>query len=199
MDRNRRHREASWIAAQYSQPGGTRSKAPRSRPWTRPAKGGRIGAAHVVARQEGTVANIGDYFRQQLGVRDKLLYRHFESGQWRDVSAGEVGARIGRWQAALVALGLSPGDRVAICLHNGVEWVALDLAALGLGLVVVPLYVDDNPDNIAWCVTNAEAHLLVVEGAKMADALKATGSALPPIYVQHADAGDATATVASLL
>jgi long-chain acyl-CoA synthetase len=152
-----------------------------------------------VSRQEGTVANIGEYFQRQLTVRDKLLYRHFDGGEWRDVTAATVAACIGRWQAALRALGLSPGDRVAICLRNGVEWVALDLAALGLGLVVVPLYVEDNPDNIAWCVTDSEAHLLVVEGTKMANALKATGSALPPIYVLHADAGDATATVASLL
>jgi long-chain acyl-CoA synthetase len=154
----------------------------------------------VVARgREGTVANIGEYFRQHLAVRDTPLYRHFEGGEWRDVGAADVAARIGRWQAAFVALGVAAGDRVAICLRNGVDWVALDLAALGLGIVVVPLYVDDNPDNIAWCVANAEARLLVVEGTKMANALKATNSELPPIYVLHADTGDATATVASLL
>ena len=145
------------------------------------------------------MANIGEYFRQHLTERDKVLYRHFDGGEWRDVSAADVAARIGRWQAGLAALGLSAGDRVAICLRNGVDWIALDLAALGLGLVVVPLYVEDNPDNIAWCVANAEARLLVVDGTKMANALKATASLLPPIYVLHADAGDTTATVASLL
>jgi long-chain acyl-CoA synthetase len=134
-----------------------------------------------------------------LTERDKVLYRHFDGGEWHDVSAADVAARIGRWQAGLAALGLSPGDRVAICLRNGVDWIALDLAVLGLGLVVVPLYVEDNPDNIAWCVANAEARLLVVDGSKMANALKATDSVLPPIYVLHADAGDTTATVASLL
>jgi long-chain acyl-CoA synthetase len=144
------------------------------------------------------VANIGDYFRQHLAAPEKVLYRHFDGGGWRDVTAGEVAARIGRWQAALSALGLAAGDRVAICLRNGVDWVALDLAALGLGLVVVPLYVDDNPDNIAWCLANAEARLVVVDGAKMAKALKAAGSALP-VYVLRADAGDGEATVASLL
>jgi long-chain acyl-CoA synthetase len=154
----------------------------------------------VVARGgEGTVANIGEYFRQHLAAPDTALYRHFEGGEWRDVSAADVAARIGRWQAALGTLGLAAGDRVAICLRNGVDWVALDMAALGLGIVVVPLYVDDNPDNIAWCVANAEARLLVVDGTKMANALRATNSALPPIYVLRADAGDATATVAALL
>ena len=145
------------------------------------------------------MANIGEYFRQHLAAGDKLLYRHFEGGEWRDVTVGETAARIGRWQAALSSLGLSAGDRVAICLRNGVDWIAVDLAALGLGLVVVPLYVDDNPDNIAWCIANAQARLLVVEGTKMASALKATGSALPPIYVLHADASGSEATVASLL
>lgn len=145
------------------------------------------------------MANIGEYFRQHLTERDKVLYRHFDGGEWHDVSAADVAARIGRWQAGLAALGLAAGDRVAICLRNGVDWIALDLAVLGLGLVVVPLYVEDNPDNIAWCVANAEARLLVVDGAKMANALKATDSLLPPIYVLHGDAGDTTATVASLL
>jgi len=145
------------------------------------------------------VANIGEYFRQHLSERDKVLYRHFDRGAWHDVNAAEIAARIGRWQAGLLTLGLSAGDRVAICLRNGVDWVALDLALLGLGLVVVPLYVDDNADNIAWCVANAEARLVVVDGTKMANALKGSASPLPPIYVLHADAGDATATVASLL
>ena len=50
-------------------------------------------------------------------------------------------------------------------------WVAIDLAALGMQLVVVPLYVDDNPDNVAWCAVNAQARLLIVENSRIAAAL----------------------------
>jgi long-chain acyl-CoA synthetase len=145
------------------------------------------------------VANIGEFFGQHLAVPDKALYRHFDNERWRDVSVGELSALIGRWQAALTALGLGAGERIAVCLKNGVDWVALDLAALGLGLVIVPLYVDDNPDNVVWCVGNAEAKLLVVDNSKMADALSKTGSALPPTYVLRPDAGDSSQAVASLL
>ena len=144
------------------------------------------------------MANIGEYFRQHTSAPGKVLYRHFDGGEWRDVTAGEIAALIGRWQAAL-ALKLVAGDRVAVCLKNGIDWVALDLAALGLGLVVVPLYVDDNADNIAWCVANAEARLLVVDSTKIASALKSTGNTLPPVYVLRADARDPDATAASLL
>ena len=144
------------------------------------------------------MANIGEYFRQHLSAPDKVLYRHFDRG-WRDVSVGEIAVAIGRWQAWLGAQGLAPGDRVAICLRNGIEWATLDLAALGLGLVVVPLYVDDNPDSIAWCVGNAEARVLLVEAAKMAAALKQTGATLPSLYVLRAAPGDEMPSVASLL
>ena len=77
------------------------------------------------------------------------------------------------------------------------HWVAVDLAALGLGLVVVPLYVDDNPDNVAWCVGNAQARLLVVENGRIAAGLARCATPeqpLPPIVVLRHDAeGDAGA------
>ncbi len=145
------------------------------------------------------MANIGEYFQQHLAAPDKALYRHFDDERWRDVTAGELAALVGRWQAVLAALGLTAGDRIALCLKNGVNWVALDLAALGLGLVVVPLYVEDNPDNVVWCVANAEASLLVVDNSKMADALRKTGGALPSLYVLRADPGDPSQSAASLL
>ena len=152
-----------------------------------------------IALREGEwVANIGEYFRQHLSTPDKVLYRHFDR-DWRDVNVGELAPALGRWQAWLEAQGLGRGDRVAICLRNGIDWAMLDLAALGLGLVVVPLYVDDNPDSVAWCVANAEARLLVVETAKMAAALKHTGATLPPVYVLRSVPGDEMPPIAALL
>ena len=145
------------------------------------------------------MANLGDLFAQHLPTPDKALYRHFEGDRWCDVSVAEIASLIGRWQAALRTLGLAPGDRIAVCLRNGVNWVGVDLAALGLGLVVVPLYVDDNPDNVAWCVANAEAKLLVVDSSKMAEALRKTGAALPALHVLHPDPGDTSRAVATLL
>jgi long-chain acyl-CoA synthetase len=145
------------------------------------------------------VANIGEYFRQHLATPDKVLYRYGESEVWRDVTVAEVAALVARWQVALGSLGLAEGERVAVCLKNGVNWVAVDLAALGLGLVVVPLYVEDNPDNAAWCVDNAQAKLFVVETTRMAKALQDTGRALPPIRVLRPDTVDDAASVEKFL
>ena len=84
---------------------------------------------------------------------------------WQTLSWQDMAARVARWQQALAGEGFSPGDRVAILLRNGPDWVAFDIAALGLGLVVVPLYVDDRPDNAAYILNDAWCRLLVVQSA----------------------------------
>jgi long-chain acyl-CoA synthetase len=148
----------------------------------------------------GRVAvNIADYFKAHLATPDLALYRGCSTDAWTDIRVADLATLIGRWQSALTTLGLTEGDRVALCLKNSVDWIAIDLAALGLGLVVVPLYVDDNPENIAWCVGNAEARSLIVETTRMAQVLLRCTTSLPPIHVLHPDAGDALPSVAALL
>jgi long-chain acyl-CoA synthetase len=143
--------------------------------------------------------NIADYFKAHLATPDLTLYRQFSGDAWTDISVGDLARLIGRWQSALQTLGLVAGDRVALCVRNSVDWIAIDLAALGLGLIVVPLYVDDNPENIAWCVGHAEARSLIVEGSGMAQALSRSSTSLPPIHVLRPEPGYNLLSVASLL
>ncbi len=48
-------------------------------------------------------------------------------------------------------------------LRNCREWAAFDMAAHGLGLVVVPLYVNDRPDNLGLVLQDAGVRLLLIE------------------------------------
>ena len=146
--------------------------------------------------------NIAQLFTPHRQHPDRVLYRHFAGEAWRDVTVAEIGQEIARWQAAFRRDGFAAGDRVAICARNGVAWVAMDLAALGMGLVVVPLYVDDNPDNVAWCVAHAEARLLIVENSRLAASLaRVTGMArpLPPVVIVRPDAGESGPTLDTFL
>ena len=135
------------------------------------------------------MANIASLLGAHLATPERILYRQFTEGSWRDISAREIAAYAARWQAFLRAEGLAPGDRVALCLKNGIHWVAADQAALGLGLVVVPLYADDNPENVAWCLENSGARLLVAETSRMADALRGVAASLPRVLCVAADPG----------
>src|SRR5712671_260493 len=137
------------------------------------------------------MANIAGLLKAQLATPERILYRHFDGG-WRDVSARDIAEYAARWQAFLRAEGFAQGERIALCLKNGIHWVAADQGALGLGLVVVPLYVDDNPENVAWCLENSGARLLVVENDRM-------GDARPRILSLAADSGGGHGAVEAVL
>lgn len=146
------------------------------------------------------MANIASFLKAQLATPERALYRQYFEGVWRDIPARELAAYAARWQAFLRTEGLARGDRVALCLKNSIHWVAADQAALGLGMVVVPLYADDNPENVAWCLQNSGARLLVAESSRMAAALaRAEGARLPRILCLSTDPGSTDQTVEGAL
>lgn len=90
----------------------------------------------------------------------------------------------------MVSLGLRSGDRVALSLRNGHDWVVFEQAALGLGLIVIPLYTDDRADNVAFIIEDAGVKLLLVQDInrwqRFAPALNSTSS-LDSVLVLHGE------------
>src|SRR3569833_3403767 len=84
----------------------------------------------------------------------------------------DMARQVARWQAALQSEGLERSDRVAVMLQNGREWVCFEQAALGLGLVVVPLYVNDRAENAAYILRDSGAKLLLIGGAEHWETLR---------------------------
>src|SRR5882724_12909312 len=72
------------------------------------------------------MANIAGLLKEQLATPERILYRHFTEGGWRDVSARAIAGYAARWQAFLRTEGLAQGERIALCLKNGIHWVAAD-------------------------------------------------------------------------
>jgi 2-furoate---CoA ligase len=83
--------------------------------------------------------------------------------------------------------GVRPGDRVAVALKNRLETVVLYWASQWLGAVFVPLNWRLRPDELAYCVTDCGARLLVVEEAS-AEAAAAVPDT-PLIVIGQASAG----------
>ena len=114
---------------------------------------------------------------------DAIAYRDFnlDSQTWIDRTWRDVEQEAARWQAGFKRQGLKSGDRVALILRNCSHWAAFDLAALGLGLVVVPVYVEDRPENSAYCLNDSGAKLLFLEGAEHWQRLKPVLGLMPQI------------------
>jgi len=111
----------------------------------------------------GAAGTLPGLFARRVALTpDQLAYREFGVDAWQDYSWRTMAHLIARWQLALASEALAPGDRVAVGLPNGIDWVCLDQAALGLGLVTVPLYVSDSPGNLAHILDDSGARLLVL-------------------------------------
>lgn len=97
---------------------------------------------------------------------DAVAYRFYDAINqvWADHTWREMGREVRRCQAALAREDLNPGDRIAIMARNSRFWVMFDIAALGMGLVVVPLYTDDRVDNAEYIIQDAGVRLLVIGG-----------------------------------
>ncbi|HET6756621.1 MAG TPA: long-chain fatty acid--CoA ligase [Burkholderiales bacterium] len=164
------------------------------------AGGGKMPNDRIVLTPE-SAATLDGLFRERVKLTpDALAYKEFDEakGEWREHSWKEVDAAVARWQAALEKEQLRPGDRVALQLRNCVSWVVFDQAAMGLGLVTVPLYTQDRPDNVAYIIKDCGAKLLLVEKIEHWKVLEESGcdfSSLQRVLCLGAPVGNSDARV----
>jgi long-chain acyl-CoA synthetase len=80
------------------------------------------------------------------GERPFLWAKH--AGSYRPLSWAETACTVNRLARGLAALGVEPGDRVALVAENRPEWAIADLAIMSAGAITVPAYttntIDDN-------------------------------------------------------
>ncbi len=115
----------------------------------------------------GVARTLDGLFSERVRRSPQMVaYRDFDqsSEKWRDHTWAQMAQAVARWQAALLLENLAPGDRVAVMLRNCPEWVIFEQAALGLGLVVVPLYTADRAENAAHSLHDAGVKLMLLEG-----------------------------------
>jgi long-chain acyl-CoA synthetase len=118
---------------------------------------------YISAEQAGTL--YGLFLERLARSPEQIAYQSYsaDSNNWHGTNWREVAREIARWQKALAEEMLEPGDRVALNLRNCMEWVCFDQAAMGLGLIVVPLYPDDRPDNVAYILQDADVKCLFLQ------------------------------------
>ncbi|UCE31542.1 MAG: AMP-binding protein [Burkholderiales bacterium] len=83
----------------------------------------------------------------------------------RELTFAQWDARASRLANALLGLGLSKGDRVALLAHNCLEWMEMYVALARAGLVAVPINFRLRPAEIAYIIADSEAGALIVQDA----------------------------------
>jgi long-chain acyl-CoA synthetase len=83
----------------------------------------------------------------------------------RSWSYAELGKAVREIACGLVALGIEPGDRVAVIGNTRPEWTLADCAILAAGATVVPIYHTNAPQECRYVLENSGARAIFVEDA----------------------------------
>ncbi|MCA1454238.1 acyl--CoA ligase [Bradyrhizobium sp. BRP22] len=103
-----------------------------------------------------------------------LLERHAQQrpnqvAYWdssRSVTYADLAGRTASIAANLTKAGLRDGDKIAIYLPNGVDWIEACLAALRAGAVVVPISYDAAEGEISYRLADADCGFVVTTAAR---------------------------------
>jgi long-chain acyl-CoA synthetase len=113
--------------------------------------------------------------------RERVAVRHREGTGWRDVSYAEVGETVTALALGLIALGIEPGDRVAILANTRPEWTYADFAISMAGCVVVPIYPTNSPQECEWVLSDSDAVAVFCEDASQLAKVAAIRDRLPTL------------------
>jgi long-chain acyl-CoA synthetase len=138
-------------------------------------------AGTTPARGSGstTIADLCARAAEQFG--DQIAIKHKVDGAWRDVTFAQVGAIVEEIGLGLIALGLEPGERVAILCNTRPEWAYADFAISAAGGVVVPIYPTNSPEECEWVAGNSESVIVVCEDAEQVAKIVAVRERLPAL------------------
>lgn len=120
--------------------------------------------------------NIGRAVSDDWALRapDRVCLEHFRpDGQHLSLTYGQLADRSSRLAAALVALGVARGGRIAILLPQGFETVISHVAAYKIGAVALPLALLFGADAIEYRLNDSGAEAVITNRfglAKIRDA-----------------------------
>jgi long-chain acyl-CoA synthetase len=105
------------------------------------------------------------------------------SGGWEPTSWERYAAEVRQAGAAIVALGVEPGQPVCILGSNRPEWVIFDVGAMAAGAIPAGIYTTSSPAECAYILNHSEAPVVVVENEAQWQKIAAVRDELP--HLRH--------------
>lgn len=90
---------------------------------------------------------------------------------------------IAQARAFLATRGLKKGDRVVLLGHNSIDWVAIDLAIMAEGLIVVPLYARQAPTELVAMMKDCAPALICCGDPMLRDSIVKEWPDAPPHHL----------------
>src|SRR5271154_7122423 len=113
----------------------------------------------------------GDIFGQLKAAADSVILQEIRDGQVTGVTGAELLELIRKARTFLAAKRLKKGDRCGLLAANSICWVAMDLAAMSEGLIVVPLYSRQAPSELVAMMKDSTPSLVCCGDSKLRDGI----------------------------
>jgi long-chain acyl-CoA synthetase len=110
---------------------------------------------------------------------DQPAIRFKRDGAWQEVTYAELGEIVQEVALGLMDLGLEAGERLCILAGTRPEWTYADLAAASAGIVVVPIYPTNSPEECDWVLSDSGATAIVCEDEQQLAKIAAVRDRLP--------------------
>ncbi len=114
-------------------------------------------------------------------VPDRVALREKDLGIWRDITWRDYRERVEQVAHGLVALGVEPGDRVAIQSENRPEWLFADVGAVAARAVTMGIYPTNPAAEVEYLLQDSGARVLIAEDQEQVDKALAVKARCPDL------------------
>src|SRR5579862_4776677 len=126
---------------------------------------------------------VGQIFSRLQSSGNTPILQEIRDTQITSATGAELLEMIHRARTFLASKGLQKGERCGILAANSIRWVAMDLAAMAEGLIVVPLYSRQAPAELAAMMRDSTPSLVCCGDAVLRDGIRQAWPAGPPLFL----------------
>src|SRR5450755_4954860 len=126
---------------------------------------------------------VGEIFSQLKATGDTTVLREIRDGQVTGVAGSELLELIRKARTFLAAKRLNKGDRCGVLAANSIRWIAVDLAAMAEGLIVVPLYSRQAPAELVAMMKDSTPSLVCCGDVTLREGIRQIWSEGPPQFL----------------
>lgn len=120
---------------------------------------------------------VNDVLRHATGRGQRTVMQwQTPDGSWRPISSDELYGNVRALAEVFQAWGVQKGDRIALLSENRWEWAVVDLAALAIGAVDVPLYGTLTAEQVGYALRDSGAKVMVVSTKEQYDKVTQAGA-----------------------
>lgn len=120
--------------------------------------------------QEITTTTVASRLRERaMRTPDGVALREKDLGIWQEITWRQYWESVQDVAHGLLALGVEPGDRVAIHSENRPEWVYADVAAVAVRAMSMGLYPTNPPAEVQYLLSNSGSKILIAEDQEQVD------------------------------